>query len=558
MKHIIPIIVLLSAFCASSCDYLDDVPGEYLDPEKLFVDERWAEQNLRMAFAYLPTGFNRYSGAFLDASTDDGAYVIDNNNINLISRGLLSLANPGESFWDEAYMGIRRTIYFEEHIGKLTRIPSFTEEMVEKRKNEWRGETMTLRALYYFELIKRHGGVPVVKEILTEQEVKKLVRNDFAVCIEYIVELCDKAEKILPETNVFGRISRGAALAVKAKALAYAASDLYNENVSSPLLGYTSGSRQERYERAAEALAAVINMEINGSPAYSLISDYSQIALNITATNTEVILANPFANNNTLERNLYPPTLLGNGSTFPSQGLVDAYEYKGTPNPANPYLNKDPRFDMTVVYDMSQLGPRGTIYTRTGDGATQDGLNAVKNKSTITGYYLRKFLSPSVNFTLPTPGNTSRMFPVIRLADILLLYAEMANEAYGPGSDPKDFGLTALDAVNMVRQRPGVVMPVIPSTVTTAELRAGIKNERRVELAFEDQRYFDLRRWKDAGMALNLPLKGMEVKDVSGTLTYTAITVDDKRKFDTKMYYAPIPYSETKANPNLVQNPDWH
>ncbi len=558
MKRIKLLILTLPAlFAVASCNYLSDTPAEYLNPEKLFTDERWAEQNLRMAFSYLPTGFNRYSGAFLDASTDDAAYVLDNAAINLISRSLLSLANPGEGYWEDGYKGVRRTIYFETHIGKLTRIPSFTDEMVEKRKLEWTGESKTLRALFYFELVKRYGGVPVVKELITEEEARTLTRGSFEECIEYIVELCDEAVSILPETNVFGRIGKGGALAVKAKALAYAASELY-DNASGPLWGYTSGSRSDRQKRAARALADVINYEVNGTPAYGLINDYSQVATNVSATNTEVILAAPAANNNTLERNLYPPTLLGNGSTFPSQNLVDAYEYKGTYNPANPYLNKDPRFDMTIVYDQSVLGARGTIYTRTGEGSTQDGLNAVINKSTITGYYLRKFLAPSINFTLATPGNTTRMFPIIRLADMLLLYAEMANHAWGPDSDPENLGLTALDAINKVRGRNGVAMPAIGNTVTQAELVVKIKNERRVELAFEDQRYFDLRRWKDAEDVLVKPLKGMKVEMVESILSYTDITVDNKRDFNPKMYFAPIPYTETKANPNLTQNPDWN
>lgn len=566
IKLIIFLITLPAAFLVTSCNFLNETPEEYLSAEQLFADERWAEQTLRMAFTHLPSGFNRYGGAFIDASTDDGAYVIDNAAINLISRGLLSLANPGEAFWENGYKGIKLTLYFESNIHYLKLIPAMTEEQIIQRKGEWIGETKVLRALYYFELVKRYGGVPIVTRLLSEEESRSFARNNFEDCVEHIVELCDEAESILPETSVFGRMNKGSALAIKAKTLAYAASELY-DNVSNPLLGYTttnsSGNIATRQKRAAHALAEAINYKANGATAYALLNDYSQVAINVSAANTEVIIANPLVNNNSLEKNLYPPTLLGNGSTFPSQGLVDAYEYKGTPDPGNPYLHKDPRFDMTVVYDESVMGARGTIYTRTGEGSTQDGLGAVKNVSTITGYYLKKFLSPtSVNFTLATPGNSTRMFPIIRLADLLLLYAEMANHAWGPDSDPDNLGMTALEAINKVRGRTGVGMSAIPGTTTQIELTDRIKNERRVELAFEDQRYFDLRRWKDAEKVLTKKpenfLYGMEVQMKEGDLEYKKIVVDELRDFNVKMYFAPIPYSEIKANSNLEQNPGWN
>ncbi len=557
MKKFGYILVLAAAFATVSCEYLDETPGEYLTPEKIFADERWAEQALRMAYTYLPTGYNRYGGAFIDASTDDGAYAVDNGSINLISRGLLSLANPGESCWSDSYKGIRSALFFEENIHNLLWIPSYTDAQVVQRKAEWVGETKALRALYYFELVKRYGGVPIVTQTLTEEQARQVVRSGFAECVDHIATLCEQAAAVLPETAAFGRMSKGAALAIKGKALAYAASDLY-DNVTNPLLGYTSGSILDRQRRAAEALAEVINYTVSGAKAYALKADFATICTDVTTANKEVILADPQTTNSSVEKNLYPPTLLGNGSTFPSQNFVDAFEYKTAADPLNPYLNRDPRFGMTVLYDESALGVRGTIYTRVGAGATQDALNAVKEKSTITGYYLRKFLAPSINFAATNSGNTTRLFPLIRLADILLLYAEMANEAYGPDGDPDAAGITARGAVNQVRARTGVAMPAIAAGVTAPQLRERIRNERRVELAFEDQRYFDVRRWKTAMTALNEHLRGMQVEKISGTMTYTIFTVDNQRRFHPYMYYSPIPYSEIKANPNLVQNPDWN
>ena len=258
-----------------------------------------------------------------------------------------------------------------------------------------------------------------------------------------------------------------------------------------------------------------------------------------------------------LELYNYPPSLLGSGGTCPSHNLVCAFEKKdGSANDmqsATRFENMDPRFDVTIVRDGSILGARGAIDIS--DPNSQDAIGKVNLRSTVTGYYLRKFLDTNINLSAQTITSTYHYFPVIRLADIYLLYAEAMNEAYGP-NDAADLGWTALEALNKVRTRAGITVPY--TTTSQTEMTKKIRNERRVELAFEDQRYFDLRRWKTAEKDLNQPLMGFRIeRQDNGVVSTHEFVVDGQRKFNTKMYYSPIPYSEMQLNTNLVQNPGW-
>lgn len=554
------LLVTAFAVCScSSCDFLDQSPEYYLTPDGVFIDNTWAEQCLNTAYLFVPEGFNRIGSSFLAAATDDGVYCTEENAINKLGRGLVSSADPVESYWADGLAGIRSTLYFEKHIPKLENIPAKTPAEVAQRRREMTGESAGLRGLFYFELLKRYGGMPIITDVIEigDPLVTSIKRATFEETVEHIVALCDSAYDRLPETLPLGRMTKGAALAIKAKCLAYAASDLYEGQVN-PLLGY-GGGQIERQKKAAKALAAVINFGVaqSGEKTYQLFNNYAKICTDITAANRELIFIKGAAKSNSLEKNLYPPTKKGNGGTFPTQEFVNAFEMVDGSIPATPYTytGRDPRFGMSVLYDGATLGERGVIYTHLGDLGTEDGYAKVVNKSTTTGYYLRKFLYTVVNFDNETAGNTERVFPVIRLADILLLYAEMMNAAYGPDQDPEGYGMTALAAINSVRGRAGVSMPLL-TTTDRQELQRQIINERRVELSFEDQRYFDLRRWKLAEEALSKPVHGMKIT-WSDSKSHDEITVDNLRKFTSNMYFSPVPYTEILINTNLEQNPGW-
>jgi hypothetical protein len=292
--------------------------------------------------------------------------------------------------------------------------------------------------------------------------------------------------------------------------------------------------------------------------------------------NTGIILTRPFArNSNAFERANYPVGMTNGGLavTAPSQNLVDAFEMRnGLPitdpasgyNPNDPFTNRDPRLAFTVALNGSNLGVVGAtprpIQSFVG-GADEIG---AKYGATTTGYYLRKMLVE--NFDPSRTDGRPKSWVLMRYEEVLLNFAEAANEAYGPDIVPPASNgfsttLTASAAINLIRARTGVSMPAIPASLSKEVMRERIRNERRVELAFEEHRFFDVRRWKIAEVTENLPLRGMRVlPNGLGGFTYQVFTVEP-RSFDAtnnKMYLYPIPFQEiAKSNGKINQNPGW-
>ncbi len=558
------------------CDFLDEVPYDWAQPDDIFTAENSYIRPVNQAYSYMKGGFNRISNAFLDAATDDGMCTVTGSSIHRLSRAFVTSNSSIEGCWEQSYQGIRQTLYVQKYLmeQKLV-LNNKTDAEVAQIKRVYSGEMYALRALFEFDLLRHYGGYAIMDKLyeLGDEEITLKTRDPFEMCVKNIVNLCDSAAKYLDVEPVggvggYGRMNKGMALAVKAKTLIYSASPLYNQPANAnPLIGYVSATPADvtlRWEAAAEACAAVINLKkANNTNKYVLYNNYEKLF--ITCPNDEYIVFNAAAKSNGLENRQYPPTIsktLG-GGTVPTQEFVDAFsllngsEYVRSV-PATQYTGRDPRFNVVVGYNGSTYGARGKIYTKTGTGATNDALNAVDDNSTNTGYYLRKLLDTNVSFASANPVTTFHLFPIIRLADILLLYAEAMNEAYGIDIDPKGYGLTAKGAIQKVRLRAGFTAAdkYYDGVTTREQLLAKIKNERRVELCFEEQRYFDLRRWME-GDKLNQPVSGIHISDAGGTLSYSYFMVDELRKFDAKMYYHPIPLSEIKISPNLEQNPGW-
>lgn len=284
---------------------------------------------------------------------------------------------------------------------------------------------------------------------------------------------------------------------------------------------------------------------------YSLHSDYGGLFVAETSTTSpETIWAVRMGATNEFERKNYPIGTQGGGTGIcPSQNLVEAYESAGE-DADDAYAGLDPRFYATVLRNGDTWNGRTLeIYA----GGADD--PARKNASP-TGYYLRKFLNENLNLT--NDDKRLRSWIVFRYAEILLNFAEAMNEAYGP-DDAHGYGMTARDAVDAVRSRTGVAMPSVDvATGDAAAMRTAIKHERRIELAFEDHRYWDLRRWNDAGTELNRPLRGVKVTRSGDGFAYTPFEVA-KRTFEApKMNLYPIPQAEiVKSGGVLEQNPGW-
>lgn len=570
-------LITLILFTFLSCNYMDEFPHDWVQPEDVFSMEHNYERPINQAYSYLNFSgtFNRVSDAFLDAATDDGMSTNVNSFVHRLSRSYINSSSPVESCWEASYKGIRQALFVQKSLAEIELVlNNKSAEDVMAIKNTYSGEMYALRAWFEFDLLRHYGGYPIINKYyqLGDPELSQKGRSSFAACVQSIVSLADSAAKYLDVTPIggnggFGRMTKGAALAIKAKALVFAASPLFNQNGNgNPLTGYVGSSAAEvknKWEAAAEACAAVINLKLpNGAVVYSLHADYAKLFT--VSPNNEFILFVGAPKHNTLENRQYPPSMSVNsgGGTVPTQEFVDAFTQSSgadfvRTNLASQYINRDPRFALTVGFDGAKYGTK-TIYTRLGQGSTMDGLNITVDRSTNTGYYLKKFLDLNVDFSKASPGTAFHLFPLIRLADVFLLYAESMNEAYGPDADPKGYGLNAKTAVQRVRTRAGFNLSdkYLEGVTASTTMRDKIKQERRIELAFEEQRYFDLRRWHD-GSKLNRPVTGISIQVTSGVATETYFTVDALRKFEDRMYLHPIPLQETMISPNITQNPGW-
>jgi hypothetical protein len=510
-------------------------------------------------YASLPQGYNRLDGAMLASATDDAEHAGIGTAIQQYNIGSWGpFTNPDEQ-WANLYAGVRKTNVFLEntvnykHIiyrDTLTSVPART--VYYNQANDMRflrAEARFLRAFQYFELIKRYGGVPLITTTLATENDAILARNSFEQVVAFIVSEIDAIAGELRLTWVgydtdrhIGRATKGAALALKSRTLLYAASPLFNP-----------GNDVTKWEQAAAAAQAVILLN-----RYSLAANYRDLFRAMQSS--EMIFERRYPASNGLERANYPVGFEGAvGGTNPSQNLVNAYEtLNGLPvsqdpayNPQNPFANRDPRLQMTVIVNNADYkGRKIEIWPSGKDGPG-------KPRATRTGYYLKKFSDEGLD--LLTNKTSSHAWVYFRYAETLLNYAEAMNEAFGPNEVPPNFTMSAKQALNMVRKRTGVNMPNV-TTDSQVEFSKRIKNERRVELAFEEHRFWDVRRWKIGPQSLGSPIYGISVtRNTNNTFSYQYPTAPvENRVFEDKMYLFPIPRTEIdKTAGKLVQNPGW-
>jgi hypothetical protein len=502
--------------------------------------------------------------AMLASASDEADHADVNSDIQLFNMGTWNAAVNPEDAWGHFYQGIRRANVFLENSADFENIIyRDTLEIANKTTYEYnvrdiawlRAEVRFLRAYYHFELLKRYGGVPIMETAEEDRNVlKSMTRKSFEETISFIEGECDAVVPQLKDTWVGfdsekwrGRATKGAAMALKSRLLLYAASPLHNP-----------GNDKAKWEKAVIAAHDVIMLN-----RYSLHSDYKGLFRlgNGSDGNPEVIFAQNGYSRNDFERFNYPIGYDqgGQGSTCPTQNLVDAYEMNttgmaiGEPgsgyDPANPYAGRDPRLNMSILTNATVFKGRAVEPWVGG----LDGLG--KTRATTTGYYLRKFVDDGLNLT--QNSTSMHTWILFRYAETLLNYAEAMNEAFGPESR-NGYSLSAKAAVDMVRSRTGVVMPILPPGLSTDEMRMRIRNERRVELAFEEHRFFDVRRWKIAEQTENMPAMAMKItKESNGTFTYKVVKAED-RVFDARMYFYPIPQAEVlKSGGAITQNEGW-
>lgn len=531
-------LLLSIIFVCSSCkkNILDITPTDRLAEDAIWTDATLPQLFINAQYNALQHGMNNDITYFGDEAYNQynsgGYHLVGQNQINASNVDQISAYY---NYWNTAYAGIRNINIFFSKIDQ-TPVPA-------DAKAKMIAEAKFIRAFIYARLIWNYGGVPILEKVYTiSDDLLGLKRATYNECITYILKNLDEAIEVLPAQQTganAGRASADAARALKSRVLLY----------------YASPQNNTTNERARWQSVSDIALELINSNRYSLHTNYH--GLFIGETNNEAIFSRYFSTDNTnIIGKLFAPVGSG-GNSFgaPSQNLVDAYEMKNgvipvingvinpdpnnTYDPKNPYINRDPRFASSVMYNgFTYKGRQIQPYSGGLDGNSQD--------SSPTGYFNYKFLDES----LVVSDKFAYTYPwaFFRLAEIYLTYAEAQ---YNLGNEAE----TRL-YINKVRSRPGVNMP--PITETGTALFSRLVHERQVELAMEGQRFYDVRRWKIAPETEAKPIQGIQVvKNQDGSFTYSRINVLNK-VWNDRLYLIPLTFKEVQSSGgSLVQNPGY-
>ena len=540
------------------------------------VDLNYTEQNTRdeeWTYEYFENGiknmvydvyaqvynqeFESNSAYFLAGATDEAQYALETGAVNNYVNGGWSPANPYSRTWSKCYTAIADACMYLEKIEQT----DISDWQYNSSYPIWKAqmelfpyELRFLRAYFYFELIRAYGDVPLVTTTLNNAQANNVTRTPVEDVIQFIVDELDAVAPYLPVSYLteagaeVGRATKIAAYALKARTLLYAASPLFNTN-----------NDASKWTKAAEACKFILD---NADTWGLKLSAYGSLWGHDAFFNPELIFGIGRGESNAFEMANYPVGVEnGSSGNCPTQSLVDQYEYQATGKTfgevntgsinllsSDPYEGLDPRFALTVVKNGDEWPTNGAqkkaIETFIG------GFNASpKYGATPTGYYLRKFVDGSCVTTADNQTTRRHTWIIFRLAEVYLNYAEAVFHATGGANNAFQGGMTANEAVNVLRNRADIQMPAF--TEDGAAWVTRYERERLVELAFENHRFWDVRRWKKGSQYF----KTIQVASISASKQLTRSTVT--RQWDDKYYFYPIPQTEIKKNPKLVQNPGW-
>ena len=605
-KHII--LLLLGIFALSACDDMFEPADENKRSESAMVEESsYAHGLLIYGYARLPY----LTTTQTDVATDDAVPNVTTNNAywEMAASGTWRSDNNPVSVWDRCKDGIQYVNLFLTKVELVKWAPSAASKQ-QMFIDRMKGEAFGLRALFYYYLLQAHGGyaddgvlygVPLLTKPEDGSSDFNQPRATFADCVKQCFADCDSAMFYLPADYmdlattdeipakyramgaqvsgynlVFGDKSRNllsgkVAEAVKAQIALLAASPAFRDQS-----GVTSAE--------AATLCANVLKHIGGMEGFDPTGNlnwYSSAYKNVlegTAPIPEILWRADRDQNTTQETDNFPPSLYGSGRVNPTQNLVDAFPMRnGRPitdpnsgyNPNDPYANRDPRLADDIIFN-GMTYKRADIITGTypnAAGESYDNLNNSIGSSTRSGYYLKKLLRDDVSIN---PGSTLaqyHLYPRIRYTEMFLAFAEAANDAWGPKADPTGIGFTAYDVIKAIRERAGLATNEIGNPLpegdvyleecaaNQAQMTELIRNERRIELCFENKRFWDLRRWM---LPLNETARGMRVdSDDNGNLSYHIIDVDQRQYDNSYQCYGPIPKGEILKWSNLKQNKGW-
>ncbi|WP_175549936.1 RagB/SusD family nutrient uptake outer membrane protein [Mariniphaga anaerophila] len=553
-----------------------------------------AQGVLMNAYSDIPGQFDHYSGSnFLDVATDNAVLNDFGSDLYTMSQGgLTAFSNPLQN-WGIAYNQFRNiNLFLENGLGENIIYYLADEQIDGQFRMRLKGEAHFLRAWWGMELLKVYGGLtddgealgyPIITRSIGESDkldVESQSRNTYEECVAQIISDLDTAIAYLPFAYTLkgdavysdaevGRATQKAAFALRSRVYTYAASPAFQPESEESAL-----SVEQKWIRAALAgYTAVVEGQLG---------DYSALSeklYNDVATTPDEFLFRKYHNNRTLELRNLPPYLLGAGRTCPSQNLVDAFPAaNGYPiareeadyDPQNPYVNRDPRLLLTVYYNgipAEEDGRPLEIYYDVEKG--KPGLDApgYNYQNTRSGYYLRKWLSRKPEMLkVGELQNDFHQHALLRRAEIYFNWAEASNEAVGPEGIAPGTDRSAADIIRDIRKKTlGISTdPYLDEVVAQGKeaFRKLIQNERRIEFAFENHRYFDMRRWK---MPLNESVRGVKIEKTSDGIQFLGTNPDgelieiEKRQYNgEKYYYSPLPYAELIRNPHLKNNRGWN
>lgn len=592
MKKIVIILNVFAMMLLSSCineDLLEKADTGDLTLTNVYADIRQADnvlnglynrvRNIRQADGNLYGEL--HAGTYLDAASIYG----QGNQTWSVSETLVSgawnasncpfTATTDRGIYSRDYVSIRAIYLFLENIEKVPFDPEFGYGAIQQQQKI--GEAQFLLAWHYHEMMRFFGGITLVKSSLTSSSDEILApRNTYDECVDYVTHLCDSASEKLPlswPSNQLGRVTKGAAFALKARVLLYAASPLFN-NPNKPENSPFRGKYDvKKWEKAAAAAAEVIKLG-----QYSLYPDISRLF--VMNTNPEVIFQRMGPMHKGMENFDLPGTVGQNpkgglGHNMATYNLLQLYKIlkngvvynQNDPasgfNLQDPYKNLDPRFYRDIVYNGAKClrVPTGAQMWAKGEDGTEGPANG---QTYNTFLFLSKFCDPLIDAT--KSANTWHQMIYIRYAEVLLNYAEAMNEAFGPEIDGLGIGMTARNAVNIIRKRttfPAIInymgykggMPDFPINLSRDDFRKEIRQERKVELAYEGHMFFDFRRWREPVESQQTVKWLIPSRKINKTFSYSLYSLI--RPFTTANYLFPLNDSQILLNPKLIQNPGW-
>lgn len=566
------------AVLSVGCTDIEDYPDGRITRSEIFGNAKRTAGFLNNCYEYIRENHGNAMGSnTMIASCSDEAFdVLNLQNgapYQWITGNASAFSNPMEyspSYWGRYYEGIR---YCNIFLANIDNANTFSET----ERKSFRAQAHGLRAYYYLQLIKRYGGVPIIlKEITDNSEYVGMKRNTFAECVRQIIADCREVLNT-DEVGWFSgtadneryKFSKGMACAIMSQAALYAASPLNNDGTFT--WNEAAKITKEALDLCTANGYALYTAQPSGDLSYSAYDAYFIRRADVAGIEDKETIMEAC---NQLSMWSYNglPTVLGQtkAGSCPSQELVDSYEttdgvmpilgYKDENhlepiiNPAaklysekHPYNNRDPRLRAAIYYNGSSVRVGSSTVVETGEGGNC-AISEDNVKNTRTGYYMRKFSSPNSNRTTNQDGYVK----VFRLAELYLNYAEAAAEA-ATGTVPND----AVDAVNTVRAR--VRMPELAYGMTKDEFRTRLRNERRVEFAFEEQRFYDVRRWKILDQTDRV-ITGMRPEGKGLNLEYKRFVVVHTSAYTDKYLRFPIPGDEAirfKSYSGDFQNAGW-